>query len=492
MVRKAIIGCLFFLLSHVSQAQVTFVIESLPSATPGTDTIFITGSFNEWNPHDIRYALKQQLNGQLTVTIPLSTADIEYKFTRGSWTKVETSAQNNNVSNRIFKHGSPHKVYVRIYNWLDLGGVSQIDYFIFYCFASALLAMALTLLAYRIPKKDIVKFNAFEVVNVTLAALLVLLILCERANQVWRSYFTFLFHISFFCWSPLLLYFMHRFYFKKDPRHLYLYFLPATLAVLFVIVRIYNPVNFNLSSENMWTSITRVNLFVLGAGFIFNTVLHIGMYRQFVFLKLKLSAGENIVTHFLYFLFWISFISLTIVPLNTLLLGLGVHSVLVNDFHAVAIALSFLLVMEAYFLWRHPEILKEDKAATVHTEDSKHWMERVAALMKEKKPYRNPDLSVSDLADMLETKPHVLSKIINDSYHKNFRDFVNTYRIEEFIRLAHTKEFKHYTFLALAQEVGFNSKSTFNLAFKKLTHQSPREYFKRKEPDIKHAKYSDH
>jgi AraC-like DNA-binding protein len=82
---------------------------------------------------------------------------------------------------------------------------------------------------------------------------------------------------------------------------------------------------------------------------------------------------------------------------------------------------------------------------------------------------------------MLGTKSHILSKVINECFEKNFRDFVNKYRVEEFIALANTVEYKRYTFLALAQEVGFNSKSTFNLAFKKLTNQNPRDYFKSRE-----------
>jgi AraC-like DNA-binding protein len=50
--------------------------------------------------------------------------------------------------------------------------------------------------------------------------------------------------------------------------------------------------------------------------------------------------------------------------------------------------------------------------------------------------------------------------------------------MEEFIRLAQLPKYKNYTFLAIAHEVGFNSKSTFNLAFKKATEQSPSAYLK--------------
>jgi AraC-like DNA-binding protein len=125
--------------------------------------------------------------------------------------------------------------------------------------------------------------------------------------------------------------------------------------------------------------------------------------------------------------------------------------------------------------------MREEKVTAPVGDYSPELLARLQEYMLVEKPFRKADLTVSDLAEMLGVRPNVLSRIINEHYDRNFRDFLNAYRIEEFIALANTKAFKHYTFLALAQEVGFNSKSTFNLAFKKFTNQSPREYFKSRE-----------
>jgi AraC-like DNA-binding protein len=73
--------------------------------------------------------------------------------------------------------------------------------------------------------------------------------------------------------------------------------------------------------------------------------------------------------------------------------------------------------------------------------------------------------------------PHVLSRVINDGFGKNFFDFINTYRIEEFKRRADDPHYKNFTLLGIAYEVGFNSKSAFNRSFKKITGQTPREHF---------------
>jgi len=98
--------------------------------------------------------------------------------------------------------------------------------------------------------------------------------------------------------------------------------------------------------------------------------------------------------------------------------------------------------------------------------------------MKEKKSFKDPHLTLTEFAEIVNIKPHLLSKVINECYRQNFRDFVNKYRVEEFIELARQDNNRRFTFLALANEVGFNSKSTFNAAFKKVTQRSPRDFLK--------------
>src|SRR5690242_15355799 len=184
MAYKTFFFSLFILLAHATNGQVTFVIESLPAATPGTDTIFITGTFNNWVPNDARYALKRQLNGQLAITLPNISGEIEYKFTRGSWTKVETNSENKYTSNRSLASGSSEeKILVTIDNWLDLGGARPLNYIIFYFFACAFQGIVLCLFVSRIERKDNNRFNSFVIFNGLLTASLVLMFFYETANQ---------------------------------------------------------------------------------------------------------------------------------------------------------------------------------------------------------------------------------------------------------------------------------------------------------------------
>ena len=97
--------------------------------------------------------------------------------------------------------------------------------------------------------------------------------------------------------------------------------------------------------------------------------------------------------------------------------------------------------------------------------------------MQQHKPYLNANLTIHELAAELKMAPHVLSRVINDGFGQNFFDFVNAHRVDEFKQLMAAPQARQYTLLALALEVGFNSKTAFNRAFRKQTDQTPREYF---------------
>jgi AraC-like DNA-binding protein len=104
------------------------------------------------------------------------------------------------------------------------------------------------------------------------------------------------------------------------------------------------------------------------------------------------------------------------------------------------------------------------------------WLPRLLALMETDAPWREPELTLADLAHRMRLAPALLSKVINAGTGQNFNDFVNTYRVAEAARRLRDPAFKHYTLLAVALEAGFNSKSTFNRVFKKLNGLTPSEF----------------
>ncbi len=124
-----------------------------------------------------------------------------------------------------------------------------------------------------------------------------------------------------------------------------------------------------------------------------------------------------------------------------------------------------------------PESSKYQKS-TLSEQDAGWIHERLERLMLEQKPFKNPDLTLNELARSLEVHPNHLSQVINSRVKKNFYELINDRRVEEFIHLTGQPESQQFTLLSLAHDCGFNSKASFNRNFKKYTGLSPREYLK--------------
>ncbi|WP_109302111.1 helix-turn-helix domain-containing protein [Aquimarina sp. AU474] len=99
-------------------------------------------------------------------------------------------------------------------------------------------------------------------------------------------------------------------------------------------------------------------------------------------------------------------------------------------------------------------------------------------LMKEAKIYRDPNLGLDSMAQKLKISSNYLSQLVNKLAHQNFADYVNGFRIEDAKSKLRNSKFIHYTVISIGLESGFNSKSTFYSAFKKLVGVSPSTYRK--------------
>jgi AraC-like DNA-binding protein len=84
-------------------------------------------------------------------------------------------------------------------------------------------------------------------------------------------------------------------------------------------------------------------------------------------------------------------------------------------------------------------------------------------------------LTLTELAKLLQTNAPAISKVINQT-GSNFNDFINEYRVREVQHKIEKHEHKAQTLLAIAFDSGFNSKATFNRAFKKIVGQTPKAY----------------
>lgn len=105
--------------------------------------------------------------------------------------------------------------------------------------------------------------------------------------------------------------------------------------------------------------------------------------------------------------------------------------------------------------------------------------DKIAQVMESTDVWLDPDFSISALASLVGANTKYVSICINDRYDKNFRSFINEYRIRTALRrMSDTENFGNYTIGAIAESVGFRSQTNFISAFKKVTGVTPSHYLK--------------
>jgi adenylate cyclase len=105
---------------------------------------------------------------------------------------------------------------------------------------------------------------------------------------------------------------------------------------------------------------------------------------------------------------------------------------------------------------------------------------KLEELMVNQQLFLNTSLSLRSLADQLQIHPNRLSNLLNVRFGKNFNEYINSLRLQEFQQKALDPAYKHLTLLGLAYECGFNSKTVFNTFFKRTVGVSPREWLNSK------------
>ncbi len=128
-----------------------------------------------------------------------------------------------------------------------------------------------------------------------------------------------------------------------------------------------------------------------------------------------------------------------------------------------------------------PETAVEEEAKLAspgEDDELEHWRARILEYADRESPHLRPNLTLREMAAELETNPSVLSRLINRGFDQNFNDFINARRVEAVKQRMQKSESRQRTLLALALDSGFNSKATFNRAFRKFTGQSPSAYWR--------------
>lgn len=157
---------------------------------------------------------------------------------------------------------------------------------------------------------------------------------------------------------------------------------------------------------------------------------------------------------------------------------LAIFNVFKGAYISGAILFSFLMYVNVFtYLFRNKtgdlfgqETVKYQNKK-IETAAAFLLTERLYEVSNTKEIYTNQSLKVNDLARKMNISAHQLSQLLNDNLGKNFPNFINEIRIEKACELMKTDD--RLKLEAVAYEVGFNSKSTFFAAFKKIKGTSP-------------------
>lgn len=269
----------------------------------------------------------------------------------------------------------------------------------------------------------------------------------------------------------------------KDLLHYLPAFVYSTLILLLFIIPSNEAIRERYKDGGLFAHVATF----IGFALIFNIGYWVASYRMFVKFKKELNNELSYVVNMQFlrnFLLAIGFCLLAWLTFYGIsFFGYDLIERQARNF--IWTSISVIILFVAYYSLKESELTKVKKLivekkysqSRLSNEDLDRLKAQLDRLMAEKKPYLNRNLMKSDLAAMLGVNNPEVARLLNESIGMNFFEYVNYYRIREFLEMAKTDKARTLTFFGLAQEAGFNSKTTFNKSFKKLMGSSPREYF---------------
>lgn len=214
---------------------------------------------------------------------------------------------------------------------------------------------------------------------------------------------------------------------------------------------------------------------------IFTELIFLG-YLVSILYSIVVGKRKHWIVYFaipIVFLFLISFV-------NDILKVLGLQELqFLNDQH-FNIYLLFVFTFLFYFiafrlLSQGNDILPKSeinkyKNSNLSLEQISKYRTDLVDSMERDKLYLNGKLSIQIVSEKLNIPRQYISEVLNEHMDISFQDFINRYRVEEFINRLKADQNNRFTLFGIATDVGFNSKSSFNAIFKKFKGLTPSQY----------------
>jgi len=299
----------------------------------------------------------------------------------------------------------------------------------------------------------------------------------------------------FLLYGPLLYFYVRRVVYidlrwrKKDLLHLIPYLIYC-IYLVFSLVTLDQEEQQEIAQKietvslPAWIYLVGISVYIYTIAYLWLAYRTVNTYRSII--KNKFSSLDKINLNWLRFIIH-SFTAITVIAM--------IHNVVpvLGNFVFLYASLILLLIFTFFFINRvlvkalnQPEIfagieLKEKKekytGSNLSAAELEEHHKALLSILEKDKLYLNADLTMQDLSEKMQLSTKVISQVINQRSGKSFFDFINTYRCEEAKKLMLSSD-PAVTILEILYEAGFNSKSSFNKEFKKLTGSTPTEYRK--------------
>lgn len=295
-----------------------------------------------------------------------------------------------------------------------------------------------------------------------------------------------------FIFGPLIYMYVRRLTFKEYPEFKlsFLHFIPALLhTAYFFWTLLYSLDEFRTLLKS--GGFTEIYALIEGTGIVSNIYYCLMSYRLVkVFgneAKNKLSYSQNVTPFLKAFLFSILvfLVAWSISYINSYYMK--IPSLYFMSYHVVWICIPIYIYVVGFYSLQQPEIFRvpnKRKKEIVNKERLEGEVleklnKNLERLIVDEKIYLNNNLTLGDLSEKLGTSSNNVSWLLNNIHKCSFYDYINRYRVKAFIEKIQNGEHNRHTLLALSLDSGFNSKSTFNKAFKMEMKETPTNYIKK-------------
>jgi AraC-like DNA-binding protein len=288
----------------------------------------------------------------------------------------------------------------------------------------------------------------------------------------------FLFFTSLFLIGPLNLFYYHTLLYRDTPLpyRAVAHLAPAMACFVLEVLLQFQPMAFKkeLIGGFLHDPLSSILIIPLAA-----VVMHILIYVAII---IKVGLSDINISESPRGFRFILYIAIGIILVIALIFGgfLGREPAvfITGGIINVGVHISLYIGIRAYpqfFFELKREIKKKRyEKSMLRGVDTDIIQDRLSELMHDEELFRDSDISLSAVAERLSITPHQLSQMLNERMNRGFWDFVNRYRIEEAKELL--RDNPDANIISVCFQVGFNSKSSFNSAFKKMTGMTPREF----------------